>query len=602
MLEKAKAGNIIVYLGTGSGKTYIAIMLIKDIRAQLARGRKAVFLVNSVPLVDQQADAIRKMTGLSVGSYCGADGVDDWDEERWRSETRKHQVLVLVHQIFLDLLTHSYFKLSDTALIVMDECHHAQSMKEHPYTKIMTDWYHQLRQSDPSKLPKILGLTACLMVKNVTVEKFHQEKNILEGILDSKVETATDLYEILKHVTNPDEYKVTFEDGNLESKEDELRDICNRGMGVLCDIFQAEKENIVGSEQSINFKETAKQDLEKHFKAMKNDILSNLSKSVQHLGLLAFKLKFQSKLSEFRRLDDRAVNAHYNVSVKNEMSDVMNNCFQALSSIHSNIHVDTNSKDSLESLCSKKVLKLLQIMRNCPDSRTLVFVAEKFTAETLCAIIEQFAKADTSLAGFRVDFAVSPGAKMNPKDPEQRAVIDEERRKLMTTPANFRSGETNILVSTSVVEEGLDVRSCNMVIKFDFPPTFRSYVQSKGRARAKPSKYIMMMGQSESRELEKKFNNYQDMEQMSLRECHYRDPEADEVFDAIEYDPPYMADPNDPDSARITGSQAVRLIHKYVQRIKVDRFTRLTVVWQTRKVDGTPQDNLFAGLFICIQT
>ena len=64
MLEKARRGNTIVYLGTGSGKTYIATMLIREARAELAGGRKAVFLVNSVPLVDQQAAAIRRVTGL----------------------------------------------------------------------------------------------------------------------------------------------------------------------------------------------------------------------------------------------------------------------------------------------------------------------------------------------------------------------------------------------------------------------------------------------------------------------------------------------------------------------------------------------------------
>ena len=102
MLEKAKKNNIIVYLGTGSGKTYIAIMLIKHLRAELRQGgKKAIFLVNSVPLVDQQSDAIRKMTGLEVGSFCGADGVDDWDEEKWRQETGKYQVLVLVHQVVM---------------------------------------------------------------------------------------------------------------------------------------------------------------------------------------------------------------------------------------------------------------------------------------------------------------------------------------------------------------------------------------------------------------------------------------------------------------------------------------------------------------------
>ena len=38
---------------------------------------------------------------------------------------------MLVHQVFLDLMTHSFFKLSDAALLIMDECHHAQVIIRH---------------------------------------------------------------------------------------------------------------------------------------------------------------------------------------------------------------------------------------------------------------------------------------------------------------------------------------------------------------------------------------------------------------------------------------------------------------------------------------
>ena len=38
-------------------------------------------------------------------------------------------------KVFLDILTHAFFKLSDAALLVMDECHHAQSVKDHAYTR-----------------------------------------------------------------------------------------------------------------------------------------------------------------------------------------------------------------------------------------------------------------------------------------------------------------------------------------------------------------------------------------------------------------------------------------------------------------------------------
>ena len=37
---------------------------------------------------------------LSVGSYCGADGVDDWDEARWRREVERSNPIGNCCQLF----------------------------------------------------------------------------------------------------------------------------------------------------------------------------------------------------------------------------------------------------------------------------------------------------------------------------------------------------------------------------------------------------------------------------------------------------------------------------------------------------------------------
>ena len=52
----------------------------------------------------------------------------------------------------------------------------------------------------------------------------------------------------------------------------------------------------------------------------------------------------------------------------------------------------------------------------------------------------------------------------------------------MSTPSllKFRVGAMNCLVATAVVEEGLDIQRCNLVVRFDDIETLRSYVQSKG--------------------------------------------------------------------------------------------------------------------------
>ena len=48
LLEKAKRKNIIVYLGTGSGKTFIAVMLIKHLRQRLGPAHKVLQVLLAV--------------------------------------------------------------------------------------------------------------------------------------------------------------------------------------------------------------------------------------------------------------------------------------------------------------------------------------------------------------------------------------------------------------------------------------------------------------------------------------------------------------------------------------------------------------------------
>ena len=47
----------------------------------------------------------------------------------------------------------------------------------------------------------------------------------------------------------------------------------------------------------------------------------------------------------------------------------------------------------------------------------------------------------------------------------------------------FKTGEKNLLLATSVAEEGLDISDCNYVIRYDMMGNEISSVQSRGRVR-----------------------------------------------------------------------------------------------------------------------
>lgn len=62
----------------------------------------------------------------------------------------------------------------------------------------------------------------------------------------------------------------------------------------------------------------------------------------------------------------------------------------------------------------------------------------------------------------------------------------------VTSCYRFRMRECNVLISTSFLEEGIDLPKCNLIIRYDVPSHYRSYAQSKSRARTQDSHFILM--------------------------------------------------------------------------------------------------------------
>lgn len=48
---------------------------------------------------------------------------------------------------------------------------------------------------------------------------------------------------------------------------------------------------------------------------------------------------------------------------------------------------------------------------------------------------------------------------------------------------DFKNDKINILIATSVIEEGLDVSTCNLVVSINEILNVKSFIQTKGRAR-----------------------------------------------------------------------------------------------------------------------
>jgi superfamily II DNA or RNA helicase len=67
-----------------------------------------------------------------------------------------------------------------------------------------------------------------------------------------------------------------------------------------------------------------------------------------------------------------------------------------------------------------------------------------------------------------------------------------DRKEQGQTLLKFRSGQLDLVIATTVLEEGIDVPACNLVLCFDQPANLKSFVQRRGRARKKESQLMLM--------------------------------------------------------------------------------------------------------------
>lgn len=119
----------------------------------------------------------------------------------------------------------------------------------------------------------------------------------------------------------------------------------------------------------------------------------------------------------------------------------------------------------------------------------LIFCESPITAKTLFCLLCEISRNDNELKFLNVQYTVDKTA--NPISDAKEA--ENEHKKQEEVLKKFRMHECNILISTSVLEEGFDLPKCNLVVRFDQPASYRSYVQCKGRARAPNALHVIMV-------------------------------------------------------------------------------------------------------------
>ncbi|KAL0915263.1 hypothetical protein M5K25_015666 [Dendrobium thyrsiflorum] len=500
LCRKAMEENVIIYLGTGCGKTHIAVLLMYELGHLIRKPSSniCVFLAPTVPLV--------------------------------------RQVLVMTPQILLHNLRHCFIRMELIALLIFDECHHAQAHTRHPYAQIMKEFY----ETNSTKRPRIFGMTASPIIGKGRSNQLNYTKciNSLENLLDAKVYSVDDNLELESVIASPD-VKIFFYGPVVHSESTLISIYCKK-----LDCTSLLRENISDS--------TERSKKMKLLWRMHDNLIFCLKYIGLYGAILALKILSNSEESKLPQSNTDESGNHDNLT--DQFLE------KAASILDFSIFDDESSSDSLsldafeEPFCSQKLSLLIGILstyRLKENAKCIIFVKRIIVARALACILKSL----KSLEFWKCDFLVG----------FHSGLRNMSRSKMNAIVEKFSTGKVNLLVATNVAEEGLDIQTCCLVIRFDLPQTVASFIQSRGRARMQKSEFIFLLERGNTQD-EKLLGDFMSGEHVMNKEivCRSSDAAFDNLDEAI-----YKVDRT---GASISTACSVSLLHGYCAKLPRDKY------------------------------
>ncbi|TKA22721.1 hypothetical protein B0A54_18085 [Friedmanniomyces endolithicus] len=464
---------------TGSGKTLVAVGRIRAELERSAPTKLVWFLANSVELSRQQLGVLRThLPAYQILSLTGQDGVDNWSRQHiWDAVLANVRVVVGTPAVLKDALTHGFVRISRLALLIFDEAHHC--IKNHPTNAIMKNFYHpaKIRAED---MPSVLGLTA-----SPVFNPKEGGMNELELNMDATVVTPTRTLEELMRFVYPVPLTLLTHPASTLSEYPGSSSLC-WALKYAAAKYDFSADPYV-LELSRYDNERSRRDIEKVRRKGKTRCSEQIRTLNRKATTLYDQLGIQSAEFYVRNCKERFEAGAIRDLV---LPDTTMSEQQHLLSILQALSGPTPSLMRQEELLTPKAECLITLLAQQTSSfisegKAIVFSKERATVVGLTHVLR---------ASPRLKVLYSVGAFVGTSTFAGRASVADlaEPRQQARDLVDFRNGTKNLMVATSVLEEGIDVRECNLVVNFDAPNTLIGYIQRRGRARMQDSKYYIL--------------------------------------------------------------------------------------------------------------
>ncbi len=462
-----KEKNCLVVLPTGLGKTLIALMLSIHFLS-LFPEKKVLFLAPTRPLAEQHLNYFEKNLPELFGTLELFTGKTPASKRRKLWD--KADIIFSTPQCISNDLGNNLYLLNDTSLLIQDECH--RCLKNYSYTFIAKKFKQQSKDS------RIAGLTAS---PGHEKQKLNQICNHLDiQAIEVRTRESEDVKKYIqkrKFQTIKIDFPAEFQEIKqllkkiLDKKVEELK---NRKLLFT----RATKKSLLDCQQKI-MRSIASGN--KHFNLLAGASATATSIKLQHaLELLETQTLYSLQLY-FNQIFDQAKQGKSKAVQKLIKQKEFNLAYTKT--------IELISKK----IEHPKLKKLSEIIENSfskkPNSKIIVFAQFRDTVTRICKQLNSLPEVNA-----RVFVGQAKKISGKGKDKQETGLNQKQQQEVIS---DFSLGKINVLVSTSIGEEGLDIPEVSSVIFYEPIPSAIRQIQ-----RCLPEKTKILMSSGEHKEIQ----------------------------------------------------------------------------------------------------
>jgi len=431
ILATAIKKNTLCILPTGLGKTNIAIMLTAHILDENP-GSKVLLVAPTRPLVQQHYESFRRFMQLPSGEMRVVMGTLKPAD---RKKLYERTIIFATPQTIRNDIDRGRLSLEDFGLLIIDEIHHA--VGRYAYPRIAEVF---MKQSGG----RILGLTASPGVERQKIDEICRNCGIEE------IEIRTEEHgEVAPYVQEKNVEWVNLE---LPEKFMNISRVLNRA-------YSKRLEKLKGLGY-VRTSRISKKGLLKLQAALSKSISKGNKKAFLGISLVSQAIKLEHAIglletqgivvleNYWKRMRSGAKSGQ-RLSKDRDVSDAM--------FITHGLFEEGVKHPKISRLCSL----VSEQLNEKPDSKIIVFANYRDSVKEIVSVLSRIDDAKP------VEFV---GQREGMTQKEQVKRLDD-----------FRSGEYNVLVGTSVSEEGIDIPAMDLAVFYEPVPSAIRSIQRRGR-------------------------------------------------------------------------------------------------------------------------